>query len=247
MPPRIPAVLSKGSQLLDLLAERSPRSVAEIADQLAMPRPSVYRMLDALELIGLVQDSEDGQFRLGTALLQLGDAAKDAIPEVATARPILQYVNDRTGLTVYICASRGGAIRCLDWVQSNKIGLLLLQPGGSLPPHAGATSRAILAFDDELRADVLARGQWHQFTPNTLVSRQAIEDDSRLVRERGYSISDEDVTLGIAAIGVPLIDRSGILRGALSVAGLRDDVINTQLECVEVLRNAAATFANRLG
>ena len=41
---------------------------------------------------------------------------------------------------------------------------------------------------------------------------------------RGYSVSDEDVTVGIGALGAPLADRDGTFVGALSLAGLAEDL-----------------------
>ncbi len=44
-------------------------------------------------------------------------------------------------------------------------------------------------------------------------------------RVRGYTISDGDVTAGIASLGPPIRDASGSVIAALSVSGLRDEVL----------------------
>lgn len=246
MSPKPIKVMANSADLLNALADQGPLGVADIADAISMPRPSVYRLLDALAHVGLVTVREDGRAQLGTGILHLASAALNGIPEVGAARTVMQRLNDLTGQTVYLCALRDRRIVCLDWVEGTKVTLMLLKPGGSLPPHAGATSRAILAYDDSLRSQVLDTVPLQEFTPLTLTSAEQLEADAALIRERGYSLSDEDVTIGVAALGVPLFDSKGLLRGALSVAGLRDDVLPHQAEYADVLRKAADEVAPKL-
>ena len=239
-------VMANSADLLNALADKGPLGVADIADAISMPRPSVYRLLDALAHVGLITVRQDGRAQLGTGILHLASAALSGIPEVGAARTAMQRLNDLTGQTVYLCALRDRRVVCLDWVEGTKVTLMLLKPGGSLPPHAGATSRAILAYDEPLRSKVLEAAPFREFTPQTLTSAKQLEDDAARIRERGYSVSDQDVTVGVAALGVPLFDSNGLLRGALSVAGLRDDVLPHQAEFAVLLREAADEVSARL-
>ncbi|GAB3681714.1 IclR family transcriptional regulator [Saccharopolyspora tripterygii] len=245
MATRVPTVLSNSAGVLDILSERSPMSVAEIAQTLELPRPSTYRIVESMQAVGLLTADDDGRYMLSSLFMVLGDAARTAVPEVVAARPAMRTLAE-TGLTVYVCTARAGSVRCLDWIPSRHLSLLQLTPGGTLPLHAGATSRAILAFDDELRASVLKQQEWTKFTSRTLQTAEAIDLDAAATRERGYSISDEDVTPGVAAIGVPVFDRRGHLRAALSVAGLRDDVMGQEMRSSELLLRAARSITSRL-
>jgi DNA-binding IclR family transcriptional regulator len=246
MPAKPIKVMANSADLLNALADNGAMGVADIADAIAMPRPSVYRLLDALEHIGFVTIRDDGRAQLGTEILHLADAALAGIPEVEAARPAMTRLNEATGQTVYLCAVRNKLVTCLDWVPGTKVTLLLLNPGGSLPPHAGATSRAILAYDDNLRRHVVDSAPLEKFTPHTLTTAKQVESDASLVRARGYSVSDEDVTIGVAALGVPLFNAAGSLRGALSVAGLRDDILPYQEQYAALLREAAREASARL-
>jgi hypothetical protein len=44
--------------------------------------------------------------------------------------------------------------------------------------------------------------------------------DIEQTREQGYALSHEDVTIGVAALGVPLFDYRGEVIGGLSLAGI---------------------------
>jgi DNA-binding IclR family transcriptional regulator len=69
----------------------------------------------------------------------------------------------------------------------------------------------------------------------------------RATRERGYAISDEDVTPGVASIGVPVFDHSGSVRASLSIGGLREPILGEGSSALELARAAAAEISRTLG
>ena len=75
---RAMGILQRSSSLIQLLAERGPLSTAEVAEEIGMPRPSVYRLADALTQTRLVESASDGKLRLSLRWLKLSDAARSA-------------------------------------------------------------------------------------------------------------------------------------------------------------------------
>jgi DNA-binding IclR family transcriptional regulator len=231
-------LLAKSSKLLNLLADRGALPISELAEELDMPRPSVYRLTDALGLVGLVSVAEDGRSQLGLEVLHLARAVLDALPEVQAARDELRRLNRVTGQTVYLCALRESGVACLDWVKGTRVSLLALSPGGVLPVNAGATSRAILAYSPGLLKR-LSGMPLEELTPKTLTSPVELERDGSEIRKRGYSVSNEDVTLGVSALGVPVFGASNELSCAISLAGLSADILGNESEyAAELLMSA---------
>lgn len=68
-----------------------------------------------------------------------------------------------------------------------------------------------------------------------------------MVRSQGYAISDGDVTPGIAAVGAPVFDHRGEIKAALSVSGLRAQVLDSGMDAVEKVRAAAERVSLALG
>jgi DNA-binding IclR family transcriptional regulator len=50
------------------------------------------------------------------------------------------------------------------------------------------------------------------------------------MRTDGYSISDEDITPGIASIGAPIFDYTGKIRAAISIGGIRSVLLGDARE-----------------
>ena len=78
---RAMGILQRSSSLIQLLAERGPLSTAEVAEEIGMPRPSVYRLADALTQTRLVESAPDGKLRLSLRWLKLSDAARSGMRE----------------------------------------------------------------------------------------------------------------------------------------------------------------------
>jgi IclR family acetate operon transcriptional repressor len=68
------------------------------------------------------------------------------------------------------------------------------------------------------------------------------------VVELGYSVSDRDVVPGIASIGAAISDHAGRVCAALSMGGLREQVLGEDLASnVELIVTGAAEISNALG
>ena len=87
-------------------------------------------------------------------------------------------------------------------------------------PHAGACPKAIFAFQQpSVITSAIRRYGLPRYTPNTITDTEELADHFRLIRQRGYSESDEDIDDHVYAISVPIYDRDGIFSAAISVAG----------------------------
>lgn len=240
-------LLQRCADLVQLLAERGALSPAEIADRIDTPRPTVYRLGDALAQAGLAETLPGSRFRLSLRWLRLSDAARAAMSEWRLARPILDELAASTGQTVFLSVARGEGAVCIDWAQGLAINVLVLKPGRLLPLYAGAEGRATLAFGVDDVDGYLAHAPFTAYTARTLTTAAKLRRDVAQTRHRGYSISDEDVTAGIGALGAPLRTlRAGSFAGVLSIAGLAETLTGRQAELAEQLLAAAEELSATL-
>jgi len=98
--------------------------------------------------------------------------------------------------------------------------VLYLEPGKHSAFNCGAAQRVLLAHLPDSRWDEVVEGHVRRMTPYSLVSRDELERDRREIRERGYSVSWEDVTLHACALGAPVRDSSGMVIAAVSISGI---------------------------
>lgn len=233
-------VLANSMAVIEALAEQGDLTPAEIAGATGLPRPSVYRFLDGLRAVGLATTTEENRARLSVQWLHLADAARAAMTEWSGARSVLDDLADRTEQTVFLTVPRGDAAVCIDWAPGRGIGVLILSPGRSLPLYAGGAGRLTLAYSDTERIDAYLESgpRRRPMTAHTIVDAAALRADVARTRERGYTLSLDDATIGIGAIAVPILG-DGALLGCLSIAGRSAEIRAREAEFVAVARRAA--------
>ena len=236
-------ILANARDLVDAISLQGAMTPAEIADATSIPRPSVYRLAEGLAAIGLVTIHSDSRIDLNLRWLHLADSAQAGMREWAGSAAILGGISESTEQTAYLTVPRGGEAVCIDWSQGRGIGVLVLKPGGTLPLYAGAAGRVALA--DYAEVDhYLMDAPFEALTPYTLTTKAALSEDIALTKRQGFAHSDQDVTVGIGALGVPVRRTTdGAMIGCLSIGGPADEIRDRTTEFVDRLRAAAAQLS----
>ncbi|MER6401760.1 IclR family transcriptional regulator [Kitasatospora sp. NPDC001603] len=250
-------LVRKAVEALDLLARDRELTPAQIAELTGEPRSSVYRLLTGLQQLELVEKgARRGTYRLGLHLLQLGESVKKGFDERALALPVMEKLHDLTGETIFLCIRRGSEAVCIERLDGKWVQTLALQVGGSLPLHAGAAPRVLLAnagrefWHEYLRAGA---GKLEAFTPATPTAAEDLIPELENTLHAGVAVSDGDVTVGIAALGVPVTDYRGDVRAALSISGVRPSILGARHKEIrenliaagrEISRSLGADLAN---
>ena len=242
--------LAKAVHLLEVLAderEATPRRLAELLEE---PRTTTYRLLRSLEALDLVEPAaRAGSYRLGWKLMRLGAAVVERLDERQAALPVMERIHDRVGETVFLLVRRGSDAVCIERLDGLRVQSLALRLGGSLPLHAGAGPRALLAWEPREDWEAYAdEGALESFTEKTPTTRKALFAELEATRELGYAVSDEDVTPGIASLGAPIYDYTGRVRAALSIGGMKSLVLGEEREeIVQLLLDGAREISAALG
>ena len=240
-------ILQRLGGMVQVLATEGALSPAELAERVDTPRPTVYRLGDALAQAGLAETLPGSRIALSSRWLRLGDAARAAMREWQMARPLLDTLAESTGQTVFLSVRREEESVCIDWTPGHALNVLLLKPGRALPLFAGAEGRTILAFGVDDVDGYLRQAPFPGYNKRTLTTAARLRRDIAATRDRGYAISDEDVTEGIGALGAPVrTTRTGTFAGVLSVAGLAENLTARRTELAEALLESAAALSDTL-
>jgi DNA-binding IclR family transcriptional regulator len=242
---------SKAGAVLDILEQHKEASAADLAAVLGEPLSSVYRLLQSLTTTGWVdRGSRRGAYRLGLSLMTIGGLVEDHLDIREASLPSLRELVDATNLTSFLCVRRGPRAVCLERIEGYAVQSLAMLLGGSLPLYAGAAPRALLAFLPVAEQSAILKDTSQQLRddPPRPDDQDIIADIAR-IRAAGYSVSDGDVTPGIAALGAPVFNHRGEVQGALSLSGLRGQVLNPAAvdDTIELLRLAAGKASAALG
>lgn len=212
----------KAANIVDAVNDLEAATVTEVTAAVEMPRSTVHVYLESLREAGYLI-REDGRYRLSMTFLEYGGELRQRQEVFQTAKSQVNALADRTGEVVDLGIEEGGK-RVLIYKSEAEQGIYDNPPVGQhTHMHWTALGKALLAGlpDDRIEAIVDRHGTPAE-TERTITGREALFDEIETVRERGYSIEDEDRRKGIKGIGMPIndIDNGGVI-GAVSVSGPR--------------------------
>jgi DNA-binding IclR family transcriptional regulator len=205
--------------IIEGLEELDGARVTELADHLGLAASTVHSHLATLYEMGYVVKEGD-RYLIGSRFLKLGETAKERKEAYELARPKVkalaeeteercQFIVEEHGRGVYLHRETGSRAVWTDSGLGKRVFL-----------HSTASGKSVLANLPEERVDaILDRWGLPAQTDNTITDRTELFEELDVIRERGYAVNKEESTDGLRAVGVPVMDGSGDLLGALSVSG----------------------------
>jgi DNA-binding IclR family transcriptional regulator len=234
--------------VLEILARGGESGVTDIAVELGVHKSTAFRLVAALEMRGLVEQTADrGKYRLGVGILRLAGATSARLDVVQEARPVCRRLAADTGETVNVAVLAEGAALYLDQVAGSSA----LQPhnwvGQRIPLHATSNGKVLLSGLDpeELEATL---SSLPAYTEATITSRSRLHSELDDVRSQGYAVAVDELEEGLTAVASPIRNAHGDVVASLSVSGPSFRLDGDRLEAlVPAARGAAAEVSHRLG
>lgn len=234
--------------LLTFAGTEETLGVSEVSRRLGLSKAVVHRILRSLASRRLVSLEEtSGKYRLGPAAATLGARALRDLDLREAALPVLRRLQVQSGETATVSELVGVSRVYLDQVPSPQEIRMTVEVGRPFPLHAGASSRAILAFaPSDFRLQILD-GPLEALTPKTIVDRGALEGSLSKIVETGAAVSFGERQPGAASVASPLLGPDGHAVGSLSVCGPIDRFDGVVVErLLPLVRGAAREVSSRI-
>jgi DNA-binding IclR family transcriptional regulator len=219
--------LQKGLDILcSFTSDNEHLSAQSIARDLNLPLSTTYRYLQTLEERAfLSRNSESRGYNLGPMILRLGHLAASQTRLIHVVMPEMESLSSLSGETVLLTVLSGWRAVCLERIETRKLIKMSLERGSSLPLHAGASSKILLAYQEDSFVDSMIEDVGlERFTSNTITSPGELRRELQRIRDRGFALSDGEVDKGAIAISCPIFDYRGKMLAALTVAGPRERI-----------------------
>jgi IclR family acetate operon transcriptional repressor len=213
--------LSRGLAVLEALAATDAgATLTGLAAKLHLPAPTAHRLLATLEAAGYVQQNANGEYRVGVRAFRVGSAFLDHRNLVVQAYPHLKDLMDQSGETANLAVIESGEAVFVEQVQCRELMRMSAKLGARAPMHASGVGKAMLAAMDPRGASAaLGRAELPRYTARTIVSPAQLARELAAIRERGYSIDDEEHALGLRCVASAVLDENGAPWAAVSLAG----------------------------
>lgn len=206
---------------IDVLTAFGPTSMAmtvsEVAARTDLARPTARRLLLTLEELGYVR-SVDGVYSLTTKVLEIGTAGIAAQGLWDIARPHMVALVSQTTESSSMSQLDGSDIVYTARVPVAKIIAFSVSIGTRFPAAATSMGRVLLAdLDADALAKTLSVPSRSGIVPRVVLSACELEESLAEVRERGWALSDEVLSLGVRSVAAPVRNSEGRTIAAMNV------------------------------
>jgi DNA-binding IclR family transcriptional regulator len=194
------------------------RSLTQIAERVGMSKSTVHRLLATLENKRFItRDKVTGSYRLGFRFVEMASLVDKDLQQ--WAQPYLQRLSSECGETVDMSVLEGSSVIYLHVIESPQRVKIAAAVGQRLPAFCTASGRALMAYlpEDQV-ARILGEGlpKYTDHTPGTI---DAVLDDLRLTRGRGFSMSEEEYEKDIHAVAAPILGIDNRPLAAIAIVG----------------------------
>ncbi|SDZ54774.1 transcriptional regulator, IclR family [Herbiconiux ginsengi] len=198
-------------------AERPEMTLSDIARVTDLTRATARRFLLTLVELGYVRT--DGKlFALTPRVLELGFSYLSGLSLPEVAQPHLEQLSRELGESTSASVLDGRDIVYVARVPTRRIMTVGITIGTRFPAYATSMGRVLLANLPAAERDALL-GDLHPaaFTPSTLTDPEALRAELDAVRERGWTIVDQELEVGLRSVAAP-VHRGGSVVAAINVS-----------------------------
>ncbi len=197
---RVEAV-DRALSILDVFsAGENALTLKDIANATGLYKSTILRLCGSLEASGYMRRTDDGLYRLGPKLWQLGNQYQRGFDMEVYVRPVLRAMVDETEETASFYIRDKMDRVCLYRENSRQQIRHAIEEGLRLPLDRGAAGKVLMAYNG---------------TATT-------SDEAQHIHRHGSYFSTGERDPYAAAVAAPVFGRDGACLGALAISGLRE-------------------------
>ncbi|MGH8779788.1 IclR family transcriptional regulator [Paraburkholderia sp.] len=230
-----------------LVGTEGPVSLADIAQDVTLPKASLHRMLASLEAGGLVirEPGHKNAYVIGPRLAQLALGVVMHSGGRRLRHAILTRLVADIGETCNLTMLHETEVLYLDRMEAPWPLRLDLKPGSRVPAYCSASGKLLLAMlPREQRTALVHALKLERFTPNTITDPDLLEAELDRTSHKRIAIDNEEFLAGIVCVAAPVVDANGTCIAAIAVhAPVSRAPLSRTLEFVPRLQEAAQDLA----
>jgi DNA-binding IclR family transcriptional regulator len=189
-------------------AEHDALTLTELASRTELPMATTHRIIRDLVAEGLLE-LRGSRYLIGTALWERGELAGISLHFREATLPYLLTLYEATRENVHLAVREGlDALYVARLVGPHSVPTIS-RMGGRLPLHTTGVGRALLAFQSDAFLKEFFSHPLEQPTAYSLTTEKAVRAELERTKRTGYSLTNQEMTLGNTSLAVPIFVGDG--------------------------------------
>ena len=213
------AGLEKGIRIIEAFNDAHPRlTPSTAARRTGITRTAARRYLLTLQHLGYVE-SDGHLFWLTPRVLRLGWSYFDSAKVPRAVQPHLQRISIALGGATFFAVLDGDEVIFVARDGSSLVQNVGYVLGARISANLSAAGIAMLSClsADEVDRWIAGR-RFIQYSPYTMTTAQGVLDSINNARHLGYALLEQQLTMSVRGIAVPIRNREGKVLGSISVS-----------------------------
>lgn len=242
------SVTSKVVSILLSFSDSSVHSLTEIARLAGLPVSTAYRLVNELAAWGVLERTEESQYRVGTPLRELGSKAPATANLVERARRVMEDLCAATRSDVRLGMLQGCEVTYTERMAGDRLAAKFWT-GRKAPAHASAMGKALLAFSPPHVVNAVLSQGLDRYTPYTLTAADQLRRSLAVTRLTRVAVCRWEREVGASAVAVPVFGGGGDIVAALELTAkdLRTDLHALQPALLVAARGLSRDLATHIG
>jgi len=196
--------------------DRPGLSLSDVSRAVDVPLSTAHRLVGELCSWGALERDDDGRYRIGLRIWELGALAPRGLGLREAALPFMEDLYEVTHENVQLAVRDDDEVVFVERFAARDAVAVLTQVGGrfALPPTG--VGLVLLAHAPAHVQERVLAGPLQRYTPFTLTDPRELRRVLAEVRRSGVAISDRQVTTDAVSVAAPIEVRGNVV-AALSV------------------------------
>ncbi|SHM52761.1 IclR family transcriptional regulator [Cryptosporangium aurantiacum] len=197
--------------------DHSRLTLTELARRADLPLTTAHRLAGELVACGALERDDGGRYRIGLRLWELASLAPRGLGLRELALPFLEDLYEVTRENAQLAVRDGVEVVFVERITGRHAVPVRTRVGGRWAMHCTGVGLVLLAYaPTDVQEQVLGQ-PLERYTERTVTAADELRRTLASVRQRGYAVSDRQVTMDSLSVAAPIRGADGTVVAAISL------------------------------
>ena len=202
-------------------ANYAEHSLKELTEALELNKSTTFGLVNTLANLGYLQQNPENQkYSLGLRVLNFSNAVRAQNLIIRAVHPYLEQINRKYGETVHCAVPQNTSVIYVDKVEAVSSIYISTQIGTQNALHCTGVGKCVLAYLPPYEQERVLSSPMQAMTANTITTPQQLRECIQQVRKNGYATDNEEISVGLSCVAVPVFSAAETVSCAISVSGM---------------------------
>jgi len=210
--------LTRGLQILkEILFSEKPLTAVILCQKLDIDKSTMSRLITSLMSEGFIKYVGNTKEIVKADILDIMTSKATREVLIERTHDLLEDIFNLTNESTYLAVCENNSLLYLNQVDnSTRVIKMRNTVGAHAPLHCTALGKVILAFSNmDIKNLELA-----EYTKNTVKKTRYLQKELENIKEKGYSIENEEFEYGLSSVAVAIFNNENELLGSIGISGL---------------------------